>query len=391
MLDLLRLVAALAVVAYHYTAFRQNAFGAPTDVVFPSVGRFTGVGALGVQLFFVISGFVILMSLWGRSIQDFTASRAARLLPAYVVAVLVSGIMMVAFHPAILEGIYGRTTSSDVIANLTMMQSALGVQNLDGVYWTLFAEFRFYVLVGLLSLWGLTRGRVIAFAFFWPVLGELANTAGSPLAASLLGGRHAAFFAAGMVIYLMYRDGRSMLLWLLLGMQWAFAMRHAGTDLVSAINGNTGQGYAPETAMATVTLAFAAVLVATLTPFNNMSWRWMSFAGGLTYPLYLIHENWGWVIISATHETLGQWTALAVAVTAVLIAAATIHVFVERPLAPRIRRAVREGLESPRAPRPSAHGPMAVPAPEGPVAPVIEGSGARHGEDRAVPEPSLTR
>ena len=353
LLDLLRLGAAFAVVAYHYTAFRHPGFGVSVDRVFPTVGVVTGLGALGVQLFFLISGFVILMSLWDRSIHDFTASRIARLFPAYWLAVLSTGALMVLFQPEVLTEQYGWEASvSQLFANLTMVQEALAVQPMDGVYWTLFVELKFYVAVGLLSLFGLTRGRVIAFAVFWPLLGELASTADAPLASALLGGRHAAFFSAGMLIYLLHREGHSPIVWLLLGMQWAVAMKHSGTDLVSVINNNTGRDFQPTTVMIVVSLCFVLVLVATLTRLRDVSARWMALAGGLTYPLYLIHENWGWVIISATHERIGQLCALGLAILLSLLAAAMIHVFVERPLTPRLRRVIRMGLQDLQEPRP---------------------------------------
>jgi peptidoglycan/LPS O-acetylase OafA/YrhL len=346
-LDLLRFLAALAVVAYHYTAFHHGAFGVPPGTVFPTVGKVTGLGALGVELFFVISGFVILMSVWGRSAQEFVASRIARLFPAYWVAVVLMGAMMVFAQPGILRVLYGPVTLSDVLGNLTMVQTALGVKNIDGVYWTLFAELRFYVSVGLLALIGLNRNRVIAFAVFWPILGELANSSSSPLAASLLGGRFAAFFAAGMLLYVIYREGHSALLWLLVGLQWALAMRHASTDLVSAINGNTGRHFPPVVVMTAVTLAFVAVALATLSPLSRISWRALPFLGALTYPLYLLHENWGWVLISVLHDRIGQWPAVLVAAGIVLAASTAVHVCVEKPLAPLLRRVVRNGLTQP--------------------------------------------
>ena len=60
-----------------------------------------------------------------------------------------------------------------------------------------------------------------------------------------------------------------------------------------------------------------------------------------------MHENWGWVAIHALHEPLGQVPALVVTIALVLPAAAAIHVLVERPLAPRLRHAVRRGLRGP--------------------------------------------
>ena len=60
-IDLLRFVAAFAVVLFHYT-FRGAAGEAFTSVAYPELAGITKYGCLGVDLFFIISGFVILMT-----------------------------------------------------------------------------------------------------------------------------------------------------------------------------------------------------------------------------------------------------------------------------------------------------------------------------------------
>lgn len=50
--------------------------------MFPVLSEVTRYGYAGVNLFFVISGFVILMSVWGRTAPQFIASRVSRLYPA---------------------------------------------------------------------------------------------------------------------------------------------------------------------------------------------------------------------------------------------------------------------------------------------------------------------
>ena len=82
-LDGLRLVAALAVVAFHYTGRDNPAWGESVRTVFPTLSPVTLYGGFGPYLFFMISGFVILMSTWGRPVHSFVASRVGRIYPAY--------------------------------------------------------------------------------------------------------------------------------------------------------------------------------------------------------------------------------------------------------------------------------------------------------------------
>ena len=55
--------------------------------MWPGVGALTQYGYLGVNMFFVISGFVILMTAWGRTVETFAISRVTRLFPGLLVSV----------------------------------------------------------------------------------------------------------------------------------------------------------------------------------------------------------------------------------------------------------------------------------------------------------------
>jgi peptidoglycan/LPS O-acetylase OafA/YrhL len=338
-LDGLRFVAAALVVAYHFTAYGSAAWGEPASAHFPALHRVTAFGAFGVDLFFVISGFVILMSAWGRDVVGFAASRVGRIFPAYWVAVLATGTLLLALWPQ------GKKVSGDGVAlNLTMLQTAFGVGNVDGVYWTLWAELRFYVLVAVLLAVGLTTLRLYAVVLLWPAVAAICATQGLQGIGTLLIAPQASFFAGGMALYLVARDRRSFVAWAALACNVLVATTVGARPTTRAVAAATGVDAGRLGGALVVAACFAAVAVAVLTPLRRVHLAWLTTLGLLTYPLYLLHEYWGWWIVAHVRGRTPDAVALALAVAAALGAAWAVHRWVERPWGPRLRRRVEGEL-----------------------------------------------
>ncbi|MBN1093396.1 acyltransferase [Blastococcus sp. TML/M2B] len=339
MLDVLRLLAALSVVAFHFTARNSPAWDGPVPDALAPVGQWAAYGRMGVPLFFVISGFVLLMSSWGRDVPGFVASRVARLYPAYWVAAAASIVLVLYVWPANPAFFDHEISTSQALLNLTMLQGAFGVHDVDGPYWTLWYEARFYLLIVLLMLVGITRRRILAFCALWPVAGALAAGSESRLLTAFLMPDYAPFFAGGMLLYLIHRDGSDTGTWLLVGLQGLFALNFAMGYYPVVLGLETP--WAPSTALIALgTLAcFGLVALVTLTPLAARSARWMTLAGALTYPLYLVHENLGWFVIHLLRGSVGPWVAVLAATVVALVAAAALHHLVERPFSGRLRAA----------------------------------------------------
>ncbi|MBL8484418.1 MAG: acyltransferase, partial [Rhodocyclaceae bacterium] len=133
--DALRGIAALAVVFFHYTTRFDQLYPGyePPSLAMP-------LGHYGVNLFFIISGFVIFMTLDRTSRpMDFVMSRFSRLFPAYWTAIVLT---FVVTHQL---GLPGKLVGLDtLLVNVTMIQGLLGFGHVDGVYWTLEVELLFY-------------------------------------------------------------------------------------------------------------------------------------------------------------------------------------------------------------------------------------------------------
>lgn len=138
-LDGLRGIAALAVLLYHFT----TRFGEKFDTsLTTNVWEFTR-GHYGVSLFFIISGFVILMTIERTgSPRTFIFKRFVRLYPTFWLCVTLTFLFCNAFGPEI----YKRTISEFAI-NLTMIPSVFNTRYIDGVYWSLLIELVFYAFM----------------------------------------------------------------------------------------------------------------------------------------------------------------------------------------------------------------------------------------------------
>lgn len=340
LLDLLRFGAAVAVVFYHLLATRSANWNDGAKAEMEPLIAFSSYGAIGVQFFFMVSGFVILMSIWGRNISSFTASRISRLFPAYWVAVLLCSFLFLVVAP----GQFKNPSLTQILVNMTMFQSAVGVKHIDGVYWTLWIEMLFYVSVAVLAIRGLNSNKIMIFAFLWPLAGAMALTAKNGFFEALLIPKYAPFFALGMVLYVIFAEGSTLLRWLLVVLNFVFGGFMTITHFLPTMERVTGRDLSSTIVWALLAMGLLALIAATITPMNSFGFAWMSIAGALTYPLYLVHEYWGWWIIGSLSNQLNHWVVLSFALGAVILLAWMIYRFVERPYARKLRIAIEKGF-----------------------------------------------
>ncbi|MGW7274307.1 acyltransferase family protein [Streptomyces sp. NPDC054864] len=337
-LDGLRLIAALMVAAYHYGGRDgeiSEAWGSSPQLQFPTAHNWFAYGCLGVQIFFVISGFVICMSGWGRPLRAFFASRASRLLPSYWAAIIL--VTAVFALPVVA---YEAVSPSDALVNLTMLQQPLGVDRVLGVCWTLWAELRFYALFALcVVLPGANRARVILFCAVWTLAAVVAEGANEPLLDLVLMPEYAPFFIGGIGIYLVHRDRRDLTAWGIVGVSWLIGQHYAVDRLWHAPDPEFFSYRTSFGIIAVVTAGFAAVLLIALGALHRVDWKWLTVAGALTYPFYLVHEHLGWVTVGALHRGLGlpSYATLGLTIAAMLLLAWLLNRFVEERLTPLIR------------------------------------------------------
>lgn len=339
-LDLLRFIAALAVVMYHYTA-RGRGWHTSEQALFPSIHPATVYGWMGVELFFLISGFVICMSSWGRPVGSYFVSRITRLFPAYLVAVLLTA-SVATLWPAM-----GLSYSKDtILTNLTMLANPLAVPQVDTVYWTLAIELHFYLLFALVVWRGLTYQRVVGFCVIWTTASVFVPTFAPAFAGQMLVNQYSPYFIAGIAFYLMHKYGPNLLLTCIVIVSYVLATHVILVD-VDQQRVSAGNHQSLTIVYALLALFFLLMgLVAT----GKLSWirgRWTIALGAVTYPLYLIHQDIGYTVLSRLDTRVDAHLLLIGLVLGMIVTAWLIHQIVEKPLAPMLRRGLKNSLRTP--------------------------------------------
>ncbi len=331
----LRGLAVLAVLAFHF-----------------QVPGFTG-GFVGVDVFFVISGFVVTSMIAAKldvgtfTFSDFYARRAKRILPALfttIAATLVLGVLLL------------NTTHLSSLA-ASALASASGVPNIffwrTSGYFSLDAEY-----IPLLHLWSI--GVELQFYLLWPLVICAIHTrkpaiwiasicVASFMAGWLLDGRQSLVFyntpfrifefaAGALLIYLpKWRGGRSNILFAMALAALTFTVLRIGTDARFP----TQSGLLPTAAAAS--LIYSGQSGIGLMTLAN---RPIRFLGRISYSLYLTH--WPivvfWLYAIYRPPTVLDWVLIA---SASVCAATVLHFTIENPLRRSRKHIIRTALPAP--------------------------------------------
>jgi peptidoglycan/LPS O-acetylase OafA/YrhL len=207
-------------------------------------------------------------------------------------------------------------------------------------------ELKFYVLIGIFMMLGITKLRILTVSILWPVVGAMAETADNDLLSEILMPDYAPLFAGGMLLFVLLENRRNLVCWFGILMNVALASQQTQTGQFKRMEDITGLSFPSMACWIVVVACFAVVAVATLTRLSRLSWTGLSFAGALTYPLYLIHEYVGWWLIHVIQDALPPGITLSLAVGVCFGVAWAIWKYIEVPIGPVIRRNVSSGISS---------------------------------------------
>ncbi len=350
-LDLLRFLAAACVCLFHLAFMNTMAPNSAAYLIsggahhYDAIHDFTSVGWVGVQIFFVISGFVIFGSTKVNA-AAFVRGRFLRLYPAVWICAPISLAIAIAFAAFPIAEVPTR-----IVRSVLLWPKGNWV---DGVYWTLGIEIVFYAIVFLLLAINARRHIVwiclalgsVSSTYWLLQLGWSEETA-HPLLQNVMQlktlGRyfelslipHGCYFAIGALLYVVLCESGSRWLWLAIGYFVCGA-------LVEIQSTSVVQGLATNFQMNTLlaqSIWFVSLVALVLSvQFGQLLAKPLSLIqarmlASITYPLYLLHTTVGAALLAMCNALgINAWIALVLVLPSIAGASYLVHKLLEQPL-----------------------------------------------------------
>lgn len=291
-IDLLRFAAASIVMLCHYfgewalvTRLEVGAGAGPSGL--PG-NEWLSSGWVGVEIFFVISGYVIALSATNSTAIDFARRRLLRLWPGALVCASISALVLLT------AGVPWDHVAPRYAASATLW---LWESQIDPVYWSLLVECVFYTLVALLlaiGRWnpvkvGLSLSIWTLAYLAWVVGPGHVAAPGITKIAEFLLAPYGAFFGMGILFQQFHRDRATVKAWMFLPSFLAAPICIGG---LNAIDGGHGSGEALLLFVAGVTVVILSDRFQLAVRSERLR-RYAIALGLATYPLYLVHAYVG--------------------------------------------------------------------------------------------------
>jgi peptidoglycan/LPS O-acetylase OafA/YrhL len=333
-IDSIRGLAALLVVVFHFWEVARDLNPQLTKAgLYPMIDwliyNMFNIGKVGVVMFFAVSGFVIPFSLLKYSdhnVYRFMISRFFRLYPIYWLSIILAVVVL---------GIRPKTW--EFIANMTMLQKFVGINDLLGVYWTLQIELIFYGICIVLFLFKWLDRDNVLYGFMYGFLGfafvlavirfitDIKLPVALPLSLAVM------FFGMLWRKYILQESGikkkhimRSLLIYML------------SMVPISLLAYNRNYGFDEVWYKYVATYVSALCLFTGLTSIWKIRNRTAVFLGKISYSVYLLHAIGLYLfermVKIGRGESLGMFGVSIVSMLAVIVISTCTYYVIEKPM-----------------------------------------------------------
>ncbi len=308
-IDLLRGVGIIFVVLFHYTNHYSPEYLLRTDNWFLPIAKY---GWSGVDIFFIVSGYCIALTIVKTSnFVEFSVKRFARIYPAYFFCGI-STLIFFSFFDLPGREVDWYTGFMNLI--FAYIVPGLKFQYIDGVYWMLIVELKFYIFFGIIYfIFKNLNKAIIVWSIFAIILNLLLIFTEKVLFFSSIS-PHANLFLIGLMVFNL--KGNNFVSYFLI-------------SLIALTNIFINERYSD------LEIYFLFLILITILILKiNINWKYnlLSRVGLISFSWYLLHNNIGIIIIREINKLGFENFSVIIATISTLFMAAISFKLIELPM-----------------------------------------------------------
>lgn len=318
-LDTVRFVLIAAVMLYHYTVrWRPPNNDVDLYKYFSLYSDYLEICAYGVRIFFMISGFFIASAL--TKYYDgtlFMYNRLRRIYPAFLVCCTLT-FALVAVMPAEFE-----VGLLDYIFSLGFIAGNVGAHFVDGAYWSLAVEIKFYLFAYL--SFAAMKSRYWIGLIALSLLGAIVGTFAPKIAKEILLGPYMPMFLAGIGLYYHATVRRRDIAFSLYATCIALLVVHIDFFTLHGV---------PSRLVVLCVAAAMVLIVALVCSGADFAFGPTAYLGVISYEIYLLHQKIGVTIIASARRDLGlsDVGAMLLAALSIIALSMLVHQVLQNPI-----------------------------------------------------------
>jgi peptidoglycan/LPS O-acetylase OafA/YrhL len=290
------------------------------------------IGTIGVALFFLVSGFVIPISLERKTLLSFAQGRLARIYPVWIAGIVLSAGCVWFYGNQ--KGSFFPYSTQELVNSAFLINDLAAVPNINPISWTLMVELKFYILCMLMAPIGYLHrsGGTIVAALLLTLVCAWFNTASIQDAMGLnipAAARAVSLWAPFLIFMLIGTCFAN-----IFSKQWTL-LEAGSTVMALAFLTYACLKILNYPTYVTISFALAAIcFVASYLGSARLPYsRVLNWLANISYPLYAIHYLCGFVLLTYLFTaTQSAYLAILATIAIILSVAAMVHYFLERPL-----------------------------------------------------------
>lgn len=213
------------------------------------------------------------------------------------------------------------------------MNGFFNVKSVDSVYWTLLIEIKFYIIIGFILFFNKIKTNYMTFFIIkWLIISYLQLVINCNLILKIISKiliiNQSSYFIAGMTLFKIYKEKKHLIfvpiLMLCYVLSIVLALKQV-TNLAISLNSNFNN----LVIILCLTFFYIIMFMMTIDKLNFLNLSMFLKLGLLTYPLYLIHQNFGFIIFNIYGARFNKYFLLSLIIIFMLIISFCINRYLE--------------------------------------------------------------